>query len=51
VWRCRSEESNQDILDILSVKQNAKLSASKVKEEGSGDPDLLYSSLLTVCHR
>jgi len=38
-------------LDILSVKKEAKLSASEIPgvEEGKGDGDLRCRSLLTVC--
>jgi len=38
-------------LDILSVKKEAKLSASEIPgvEEGTGDGDLRCRSLLTVC--
>jgi len=40
-------------LDILPVKQEAKLSASEVPGEvvGSGEEDLRCRSLLTVCQR
>ena len=40
-------------LDILPVKKEAKLSASKVpgKLMGSGEEDLRCRSLLTVCQR
>jgi len=40
-------------LEILSVKKVAKLSAREmsVEEEGTGDKDLRWSSLLTACHR
>jgi len=40
-------------LDILSVKKEAKLSASEVPGEvvGSGEEDLQCKSLLTVCQR
>jgi len=40
-------------LDILSVKKEAKLSASEVAGElvGSGEEDLRCRSLLTVCQR
>ena len=42
-------------LDILSVKNEAKLSASKLAEvglsDGNGDEDLRCKSLLTVCQR
>jgi len=40
-------------LEILSVKKEAKLSASEVTEveEGKGDEDLRYSNLFTVCKR
>ena len=41
-------------LDILSVKKEAKLSASEIPawvEEGKGDGDLRCRSLLTVCQR
>ena len=40
-------------LDILSVKKDAKLSASEMpeEEEGSGEEDLRCSSLFTVCQR
>jgi len=38
-------------LDILSVKKEAKLSASEIPgvEEGKSDSDLRCRSLLTVC--
>ena len=38
-------------LDILSVRKEAKLSASEISgvEEGKGDGDLRCRSLLTVC--
>jgi len=38
-------------LDILSVKKEAKLSASEIPgvEEGKGDGGLRFRSLLTVC--
>jgi len=38
-------------LDILSVKKEAKLSASETPgaEEGKGEEDLQWSRLLTVC--
>ena len=38
-------------LDILSIKKEAKLSASEIPgvEEGKGDGDLRCRSLLTVC--
>jgi len=40
-------------LEILSVKKEAKLSASEVTEveEGKGDEDLRCSNLFTVCQR
>jgi len=40
-------------LDILSVKKDAKLSASEMpeKKEGNGEEDLQCSSLFTVCQR
>jgi len=40
-------------LDILSVKKEAKLSASEVTEveEGKGDEDLRCSNPFTVCQR
>ena len=40
-------------LDILSVKKEAKLSASGVNdvEVGRGDADLRQSNLCTVCQR
>ena len=40
-------------LDILSVKKEAKLSASEVNdvEVGRGDADLRQSNLFTVCQR
>ena len=39
--------------DILSVKKDAKLSASEMpgKEEGSGEDDFRCRSLFTVCQR
>jgi len=39
-------------LDILSVKKEAKLSASETPaaKEGKGKEDLRCSRLLTVCH-
>ena len=48
-WLVRERQS----LDILPVKKEAKLSASKVPGEvvGSGEEDLRCRSLLTVCHR
>jgi len=48
VWlRSRDKRS----LDILSVKKEAKLSASEIPgvEEGEGDGALRCRSLLTVC--
>ena len=46
-WLSRDRRS----LDILSVKKEAKLSASEIPgiEEGKGDGDLRCRSLLTVC--
>ena len=40
-------------MEILSVKKEAKLSASEVAEveEGKGDEDLRCSKLCTVCQR
>ena len=40
-------------LDILSVKKEAKLSASEMNdvEVGRGDGDLRQSNLFTVCQR
>jgi len=40
-------------LEILSVKKEAKLSASEVTEveESKGDEDLRCSNLFTVCQR
>ena len=40
-------------LDILSVKKEAKLSATEVSdvEVGRGDADLRQSNLFTVCQR
>jgi len=40
-------------LEILSVKKEAKLSASEVTEveKGKGDEDLRCSNLFTVCQR
>jgi len=40
-------------LEILSIKKEAKLSASEVTEveEGKGDEDLRCSNLFTVCQR
>ena len=40
-------------LEILSVKKEAKLSASEVTEveEGKGDEDLRCSNPFTVCNR
>jgi len=40
-------------LDILSVKKEAKLSASELAEVkvGNGEEDLRCSRLLTVCQR
>ena len=40
-------------LVILSVKKEAKLSASELADvkEGKGDEDLRCNSLLTVCQR
>ena len=40
-------------LDILSVKKEAKQSASEAPgvEDGKGDEDFRCRSLLTVCHR
>jgi len=40
-------------LDILSVKNEAKLSASEVNdvEVGKGDADMRQSKLFTVCQR
>ena len=40
-------------LEILSVKKEAKLSASEATEveEGMGDEDLRCSNLFTVCQR
>ena len=40
-------------LDTLSVKKEAKLSASEVNdvEVGRGDADLRQSNLVTVCQR
>ena len=48
-WLVRERRS----LDILSVKKEAKLSASEVPGEvvGSGEEDLRCRSLLTVCQR
>jgi len=48
-WLVRERRS----LDILPVKKEAKLSASKVTGEvvGSGVKDLRCRSLLTVCQR
>ena len=45
--------SERRSLDILSVKKDAKLSASEVAGEvvGSGEEDLRCRSLLTVCQR
>jgi len=45
--------SERRSLDILSVKKEAKLSASEVAGEvvGSGEEDLRCRSLLTVCQR
>ena len=42
---------NKQSLDILSVKKEAKLSASETSraEEGKGEEDLRCSKLLTVC--
>jgi len=42
---------NRRSLDILSVKKEAKLSASEIPgvEEGKDDGDLRCRSLLTVC--
>ena len=39
--------------DILSVKKEAKLSASEANDEevGKGDADLRQSNLFTVCQR
>ena len=45
--------SERRSLDILSVKKEAKRSAIEVAEdeEGKGEADLLFKSLLTVCQR
>jgi len=45
--------SERRILDILSVKKEAKRSAIEVAadEEGKGEADLRFKSLLTVCQR
>jgi len=47
---CKTERCN---FDILSVKKDAKLSASEMpgKEEGNGLDDLRCRSLFTVCQR
>jgi len=48
VWLLSRDRRN---LDILSVKKEAKLSASEIPgvEEGKGDGGLRCRSLLTVC--
>ena len=45
--------SERQSLDILLVKKEAKRSAIEVDadEEGKGEADLLFKSLLTVCQR
>ena len=51
VWTVWLLSRDRRSLDILSVKKEAKLSASEIHgvEEGKGDGDLRCSSLLTVC--
>jgi len=47
------EPRDRRSLDILSVKKEAKLSASEVNdvEVGRGEGDLRQSNLFTVCQR
>ena len=52
-WRNAGQRDPKSGNLVLSVKKEAKLSASEVTEveEGKGDEDLRCSNLFTVCQR